>query len=74
MAKENLGPVTAYGFARKNGFTGTEEEWLRSLVGKSAYEIAVINGYGGTEEEWNAIEKDFAKIPENVTVHFNQNS
>ena len=32
MAKTvNLGPVTAYGIAVKNGFVGTEEEWIESL-------------------------------------------
>lgn len=34
MAKTvNLGPVTAYSIAVKNGFVGTEEEWLESLKG-----------------------------------------
>ena len=52
---------SAYEVAVLNGYTGTEEEWLESLVGpqgpigpdgKSAYEVAVENGYIGTEEEW----------------------
>lgn len=52
---------SAYEVAVLNGYTGTEEEWLASLVGpqgpqgvegKSAYEVAVENGYIGTEEEW----------------------
>lgn len=52
---------SAYEVAVLNGYTGTEEEWLESLVGpqgpqgvegKSAYEVAVENGYQGTEEEW----------------------
>lgn len=52
---------SAYEVAQQNGFTGTEEEWLASLVGpqgeqgpegKSAYQVAVENGYQGTEEEW----------------------
>lgn len=29
--KTNLGYVTAYGIAKKNGFVGTEQEWLDSL-------------------------------------------
>lgn len=33
MAVKNLGAVTAYGIARKNGFTGTEAQWLESLRG-----------------------------------------
>lgn len=44
----------AYAIAVRNGYEGTEAEWLASLVGKSAYEIAVMNGYKGTEAEWNA--------------------
>lgn len=52
---------SAYEVAVLNGYTGTEEEWLESLVGpqgpqgiegKSAYEVAVENGYQGTEEQW----------------------
>ncbi len=45
---------SAYEIAVENGFTGTEQEWLASLVteGKSAYEIAVENGFTGTEQEW----------------------
>lgn len=33
MSTYNLGAVTAYGIALKNGFQGTEEEWLESLKG-----------------------------------------
>ena len=52
---------SAYEVAVLNGYTGTEEEWLESLVGpvgpqgsegKSAYQVAVDNGYPGTEQEW----------------------
>lgn len=43
---------SAYEIAVKNGFVGTESEWLESLKGKSAYEIAVENGFVGTEKEW----------------------
>jgi len=48
--------VTAYELAVEYGFTGTEEEWLESLVveGDSAYDIAVEDGFEGTEEEWLA--------------------
>lgn len=48
---------SAYEIAVEEGFEGSEEEWLASLVGapgKSAYEIAVANGFEGTEEEWLA--------------------
>ena len=52
---------SAYEIAVRNGFEGTEVEWLESLKGQdgevaqkgeSAYEIAVKNGFEGTEEEW----------------------
>lgn len=49
---------SAYEIACKNGFEGTEEEWLASLggevgaTGKSAYEIACDNGFDGDEESW----------------------
>lgn len=49
--------LTAYGLAVKHGFTGTEKEWLESLVGepgKSAYDEAVEAGFDGTEEEFAA--------------------
>lgn len=42
----------AYAVAVRNGYKGTEAEWLDSLVGKSAYDIAVAYGYKGTEAEW----------------------
>lgn len=44
-----------YEIALKHGFTGTEEEWMASLVGargSSPYELAVIHGFTGTEAEW----------------------
>ena len=44
--------LSAYEIAVKNGFNGTEIEWLESLRGKSAYELAVENGFKGTEIEW----------------------
>ncbi len=43
----------------RNGYTGTQEQWLASLVGEevdtnaeSAYELAVANNYKGSEAEW----------------------
>ena len=60
---------SAYELAVDKGYTGTEEEWLASLVGakgdkgdtgaagadgKSAYQLAVEKGYTGTESEWLA--------------------
>lgn len=48
---------SAYDIAVKNGYTGTEKEWLESLKGDtiykdSAYDLAVKYGFEGTEEEW----------------------
>ena len=52
---------SAYEIAVRNGFSGTEAEWLNSLngsnggagqSGKSAYEIAMENGYTGTEDDF----------------------
>lgn len=55
--------LSAYGVAVAHGYTGSEEEWLRSLKGatgergadgKSAYETAKEQGFDGTEAEWIA--------------------
>ena len=46
---------SAYTVAVQNGFSGSEEAWLASLVGPSgpsAYSIAVANGYNDTEAAW----------------------
>ena len=49
---------SAYEIAVKNGFVGTEQEWLDSLQGysgtdgKSAYEVAVDGGFVGDEAAW----------------------
>ncbi|MBR5091777.1 MAG: hypothetical protein IK093_20335 [Ruminiclostridium sp.] len=45
---------SAYDVAVRNGFRGTEREWLNSLVGDSAYEVAVRNGFTGSESAWLA--------------------
>lgn len=44
--------LSAYELAQRDGYLGTEVEWLQSLAGKNAYLIAVDNGFRGTEEEW----------------------
>lgn len=59
---EGLRGLSAYEIAVKHGYTGTEEEWIKSLMpkggagggsnGKSAYELAVENGYQGSVQEW----------------------
>jgi S1-C subfamily serine protease len=45
---------SAYDIAVRNGFQGSETQWLESLKGKSAYQTAVEKGYTGTEEQWLA--------------------
>ena len=59
--------LNAYQLAVADGFVGTEQQWLDSLVGEtgatgadgadgadglSAYEIAVAGGFVGTEQQW----------------------
>jgi len=59
--------LSAYEVAVQNGFIGTINQWLDSLVGDSgqqgeagqngqnglsAYEVAVENGFSGNEQEW----------------------
>jgi hypothetical protein len=46
--------LSAYEIAVKEGFSGTELEWLESLEGKSAYEYAVEEGFVGDETAWLA--------------------
>lgn len=56
---------TPYGFACKNGYAGSLEEWLETLVDKpeklglsknkkqqTEYELACTYGYTGTFIEW----------------------
>lgn len=46
---------SAYQIAVKNGYTGTEAQWIASVTGvegKSAYEVAKTEGYTGTKAEW----------------------
>lgn len=60
--QEGLRGLSAYEIAVKHGYTGTEDEWIKSLTpkggaggggnGKSAYELAVQEGYQGTLQEW----------------------
>ena len=56
---------SAYQIAFEEGYDGTKEEWLKSLVGKdgkSAYEIAKENDFEGSEQEW------LDSLKANVTV------
>lgn len=50
---------SAYQMIVHDGYKGTQEQWLASLVGEetdgnadTAYELAVKNGYKGSETEW----------------------
>ncbi len=58
--REGTPGMTAYELAVKNGYEGTETEWLAFLkgepgdTGRSAYEAAVDGGFTGTEAEWLA--------------------
>lgn len=52
---EGLRGLSAYEIAVKHGYTGTEDEWAKSLVGNDgadAYEVAKKAGYTGSREEW----------------------
>lgn len=63
--KLDLGAVTAYAIAVKNGFKGTEADWLTSLKGdkgndgqpgadgKSAYQYAAEGGTVEVAYHWN---------------------
>ena len=54
---EAIRGLSAYQLAVKNGYTGTEEQWLSSITGvegKSAYQVAKEEGFEGTETEWLA--------------------
>lgn len=52
---EGLRGLSAYEIAVKHGYTGTEDEWAKSLVGNGgadAYEVAKKAGYTGSREAW----------------------
>ena len=54
-SQEGASGLSAYEIAKKNGFSGTEQEWLASLsASKSAYDLAVEQGFVGTLDEWLA--------------------
>lgn len=47
--------LSAYELAVRDGYQGTLQEWLKSIVGKDgadAYEVAKKAGYTGSREEW----------------------
>lgn len=54
---DGLRGLSAYEIAVKHGYTGTEDEWAKSLIGAtglSAYELAKSEGYEGSLSEWLA--------------------
>lgn len=54
---EAIRGLSAYQLAVKNGYEGTEEEWIagiRGVEGKSAYQVAKDGGFTGTQAEWLA--------------------
>lgn len=63
---------TAYDIAVKNGFVGSEKEWLTSLKGeqgpeaRSAYDIAVSNGFKGDEKEWLSYVLENTEVVSNI--------
>lgn len=55
--RDGLDGPSAYQVARAAGYSGTETQWLATLIGatgKSAYQLARDNGYGGTLTQWLA--------------------
>lgn len=56
--REDLRGESAYQIAQDNGFTGTQEEWLASLIGPQGprgldvYSVAQQTGYLGSKEEF----------------------
>jgi len=62
---------TAYKEALDNGFVGTLNQWLESLVGDSAYEIALNNGFVGTQQEWlDTLKGTYGTIDSNTIGKF----
>lgn len=54
---EAIRGLSAYQLAVKNGYTGTEQQWIASITGvegKSAYQVAQADGFEGTETAWLA--------------------
>lgn len=58
------------------GYTGTQEQWLASLVGEevdnqaiTAYELAVQNGYTGSESTWMETIVGSSVEPVNATTY-----
>lgn len=54
---DGLRGLSVYEIAVKHGYTGSREEWLKTLIGAtglSAYELAKSEGYEGSLTEWLA--------------------
>ncbi len=64
--------LSAYEIAVRQGFEGTEEQWIASLNGtngQSAYEVAVANGYEGSVQDWViALYSSFSDTAESTAI------
>ena len=49
---DGIGGLSAYELALENGFVGTLQKWLASLVGASAYEVWVSEGNVGDKQAY----------------------
>lgn len=63
--------LSAYEVAVKNGYQGTEAQWLTTLNGKSAFQVAVELGFQGTEAEWLASLTGDSAYDEAVAAGYN---
>lgn len=60
VAKFGSSNQSVYQTLVRNGYTGTQEQWIASLVGEevgadetqTSYELAIANGYKCSEKEW----------------------
>lgn len=66
----DLGPITAYAIAVKNGFVGTEQEWLESLKGDPATDAIVPDGSiteaklaQDVKDKFRSLSEEIAAIP-----------
>jgi len=78
--------LSAYQVAVAQGFQGTAQAWLNSLVGDagdpglSAYQVAVANGFQGTAQDWlnslvgdaggHVIQNEGAPMPQRANLNF----
>lgn len=51
MATKDVGIVTAYGYAKSKGYTGTEEEFAQLLAGTESAQSYAVGGTGSRKGE-----------------------